>query len=229
MSEVRVGGARAAVTTSGEHELEITPRSPLPKGREIAVVVRYAGVPSSKEAYGFTSWLRTPDGGVAAGEPEAAWWWFPGNDHPLDKATYDVSVLVPDGSQAIFNGTLRSTSSRAGWTRYNWHSDKPQATYLATLAVGRFEVTTGRTENGIPIVNAYGKDIGDSYGAARQRRTHGRGRGLADGVLRAVSVQRARRVRAEHPPGRVRAGDPDPAVLQPASVRERVERVRRRP
>lgn len=167
VSEVRVNGARATFASSGEHELEITPRNPLPKGTEITVVVRYSGVPSSKEAYGFTSWLRTPDGGVAAGEPEAAWWWFPSNDHPLDKATYDVSVLVPDGSQAVSNGTLQSTSSRAGWTRYNWRSDKPQATYLATLAVGRFDVTTGRTENGIPIINAYSKDIGDSYGAAR--------------------------------------------------------------
>lgn len=230
VSEVRVNGAVAAFTTSGEHELEITPRNPLPKGTGITVVVRYAGVPSAKEAYGFTSWLRTPDGGVAAGEPEAAWWWFPSNDHPLDKATYDVSVLVPDGSQAISNGTLQSTSARAGWTRWNWRSNKPQATYLATLAVGRFDVTTGRTGNGIPIVNAYSKDIGDSYGGGPgQRRAYGRGRGVADGVLRAVSVQRARWVRPQHPAGRVRAGDADPAVLQPAAVRERVERVRGRP
>ncbi|PIM71630.1 peptidase [Streptomyces sp. JV178] len=167
VSEVRVNGSKAAFTTSGEHELEITPRNPLPKGTEVTVVVRYAGVPSAEEAYGFTSWLRTPDGAVAAGEPEAAWWWFPSNDHPLDKATYDVSVLVPDGTQALSNGTLQSTSSRAGWTRYNWRSNKPQATYLATLAVGRFDITTGRTENGIPIVNAYSKDLGDDAGAAR--------------------------------------------------------------
>ncbi|MGJ5831031.1 M1 family metallopeptidase [Streptomyces ossamyceticus] len=167
VSEVRVNGTKAAFATSGEHELEITPRNPLPKGTEVTVVVRYAGVPSAEKAYGFTSWLRTPDGGVAAGEPEAAWWWFPSNDHPLDKATYDMSVLVPDGTQALSNGTLQSTSSRAGWTRYNWRSNKPQATYLATLAVGRFDITTGRTENGIPIVNAYSKDLGDDAGAAR--------------------------------------------------------------
>jgi aminopeptidase N len=167
VSEVRVNGTKAAFATSGEHELEITPRNPLPKGTEVTVVVRYAGVPSAEKAYGFTSWLRTPDGAVAAGEPEAAWWWFPSNDHPLDKATYDVSVLVPDGTQALSNGTLQSTSTRAGWTRYNWRSNKPQATYLATLAVGRFDITTGRTENGIPIVNAYSKDLGDDAGAAR--------------------------------------------------------------
>ncbi|MFJ4682142.1 M1 family metallopeptidase [Streptomyces sp. NPDC088789] len=167
VSEVRVNGVKAAFRTTGEHELEITPGKTLAKNTPVTVVVRYAGVPSSEQAYGFTSWLRTPDGGVAANEPEAAWWWFPSNDHPLDKATYDVSVQVPDGTQAISNGTLQSAVSRAGWTRYNWRSNKPQASYLATLAVGRFDLTTGTTESGIPVVNAYSKDLGDHAGAAR--------------------------------------------------------------
>ncbi|MFG2574829.1 M1 family metallopeptidase [Streptomyces sp. NPDC048481] len=167
VSEVRVDGVRAAFASTGEHELQITPRKALPKGAAMTVVVRYKGVPSSKQAYGFTSWHRTPDGGVGANEPESAWWWFPGNDHPLDKATFDVSVQVPDGTQAVSNGTLQSTSSRAGWTRYNWRSAKPQATYLATLAVGRFDITTGTTESGIPVVNAYSTALGDDAGAAR--------------------------------------------------------------
>ncbi|MGI5193398.1 M1 family metallopeptidase [Streptomyces sp. CA-288835] len=167
VSEVRVNGDKASFKTSGEHELEVTPKTPLPKGTPVTVVVRYSGVPSSKSAYGFTSWHRTADGGVGANEPEAAWWWFPSNDHPLDKATYDVSVAVPDGTQAISNGTLQSTSSRAGWTGFNWRSNKPQATYLATLAIGKFDVTTGKSESGIPIVNAYSKELGDHYGAAR--------------------------------------------------------------
>jgi aminopeptidase N len=167
VSEVRVNGARAAFATSGQHELVITPKTPLAKGTPITVVVRYSGVPSTKSAYGFTTWHRTPDGAVAADEPESAWWWFPSNDHPLDKATYDVSVAVPDGTQAISNGTLRSKTSALGWTRWNWRENKPQATYLATLALGRFDITTGTSEGGVPVVNAYSKDLGDNDGAAR--------------------------------------------------------------
>ncbi|MCW5254179.1 M1 family metallopeptidase [Streptomyces sp. SHP 1-2] len=167
VEEVRVNGAKASFATSGEHELEVSPKSPLRKDTQVTIVVRYTGVPSSKQAYGFTSWHRTPDGGIAANEPESAAWWFPSNDHPLDKATYDVSVQVPDGVQAISNGTLQSTSSRLGWTRWNWRSDKPQATYLATLAVGRFDLSTGTTESGIPVVNAYSRDLGTNAGAAR--------------------------------------------------------------
>ncbi|MFC4507450.1 MULTISPECIES: M1 family metallopeptidase [Streptomyces] len=167
VSEVRVNGVTASFAASGEHELVVTPKSPLVKGTPVTVVVRYAGVPSTKSAYGFSTWHRTPDGAVAADEPESAWWWFPSNDHPLDKATYDVSVAVPDGTRAISNGTLRSTTSRLGWTRYNWRQDKPQATYLATLALGRFDITTSTSEGGVPVVNAYSRDLGDDDGAAR--------------------------------------------------------------
>ncbi|MFD5471836.1 M1 family metallopeptidase [Streptomyces sp. NPDC127105] len=167
VSEVRVNGATAAYASSGQHELVITPKKPLAKDTPITVVVRYSGVPSTKSAYGFTTWHRTPDGGIAADEPEAAWWWFPSNDHPSDKATYDVSVAVPDGTQAISNGTLQSTGSQLGWTRYNWRQNKPQATYLATLAIGKFDITTGTSEGGVPVLNAYSRDLGDNAGAAR--------------------------------------------------------------
>jgi aminopeptidase N len=167
VQDVQVNGRKARFATTGEHELEITPAAPLGKGERATVVVRYSGVPSAVTAYGFTAWQRTPDGGVAAGEPESAWWWFPSNDHPSDKATFDVSVLVPDGTQAISNGALVSQSSRLGWTRYNWRQNKPQATYLATLALGRFEIDTSVTEGGVPVITAYSRDLGDNAGAAR--------------------------------------------------------------
>ncbi|MFI9628455.1 M1 family metallopeptidase [Streptomyces sp. NPDC052042] len=167
VSEVRVNGKKAAFARSGEQELEITPASPLAKDRPVTVVVRYAGKPSEVKVNGWTSWVRTPDGAVAAQEPESAVWWYPSNDHPLDKATYDISVSVPDGTQAISNGTLQSQSSKLGWTRFNWRSAKPQATYLTTLAIGKFEITTDTTADGVPVVNAYSKDLGANGGAAR--------------------------------------------------------------
>ncbi|WP_274564091.1 M1 family metallopeptidase [Streptomyces spiramyceticus] len=167
VSEVRVNGARAKFVKEGHQELVVTPASPLAKGKAASVVVRYAGKPSELSIGGYTAWHRTPDGGVAAQEPDSAVWWFPSNDHPLDKATYDVSVSVPDGTQAISNGVLQSQSSRLGWTRYNWRSNKPQASYLATLAVGKFDITTDKTADGLPVLNAYSQDLGDQAGAAR--------------------------------------------------------------
>ncbi|MFC4607209.1 M1 family metallopeptidase [Streptomyces maoxianensis] len=166
VSEVRVNNKKAQFKKEGDQELVITPTA-LEKGKPLSVVVRYAGKPSELNIGGYTAWHRTPDGGVAAQEPDSAVWWFPSNDHPLDKATYDISVLVPDGTQAISNGVLQSQSSRLGWTRYNWRSNKPQASYLATLAVGKFDITTDKTADGLPILNAYSKDLGDNAGAAR--------------------------------------------------------------
>ncbi|BBC92403.1 M1 family metallopeptidase [Streptomyces griseofuscus] len=167
VSEVRVNGVEASFTHAEQHELVITPKRPLAKGTPITVEVRYSGVPSTKSAYGFTTWHRTPDGAVAADEPESAWWWFPSNDHPSDKATYDVSVSVPKGTQAISNGALRSVSSKRGWTEYSWRQDRPQATYLATLALGRFDITTSRSGRGVPVINAYSTDLGANDAAAR--------------------------------------------------------------
>ncbi|MFJ1589385.1 M1 family metallopeptidase [Kitasatospora albolonga] len=167
VSEVRVNGKKAAFAKSGDQELEVTPADRLAQGKDVSVVVRYAGKPSELKINGWTAWARTPDGGVAAQEPESAVWWYPSNDHPLDKATYDISVSVPDGTQAISNGVLVSQSSRLGWTRFNWRSDKPQATYLSTLAVGKFDITTDKTADGLPVLNAYSKDLGANAGAAR--------------------------------------------------------------
>ncbi|WP_371501182.1 M1 family metallopeptidase [Kitasatospora sp. NBC_00374] len=167
VGEVLVNGRPAAFAATGEQELEITPAVPLAKGAPATVVVRYSGTPSKVSRYGFTGWLRTPDGGIAANEPESAWWWFPSNDHPSDKATFDVSVLVPDGTQAISNGVLTSQVSRLGWTRYSYRENKPQATYLATLAVGRFDVVSDTTAGGLPVLTAYSRDLGDNAGAAR--------------------------------------------------------------
>ncbi|MEF3111613.1 M1 family metallopeptidase [Streptomyces chrestomyceticus] len=167
VSEIRVNGKKASFATSGKHELEITPATPLPKGKDISVVVRYAGKPSELKIDGYSAWHRTPDGGVIAQEPDSAVWWFPSNDHPTDKATYDISVSVPDGNQALSNGVLLSQTSKLGWTRFNWRSDKPQAPYLTTLAVGKFDVTKDTTAGGLPVINAVSKDLGSYEGSAR--------------------------------------------------------------
>ncbi|MFI1095196.1 M1 family metallopeptidase [Streptomyces sp. NPDC020917] len=167
VSKVTVDGRPASFATSGEQELVITPQHPIARGHRITVAVTYSGVPSTVQRYGFTSWQHTPDGGVAANEPESAWWWFPSNDHPLDKASYDVRVTVPQGEQAISNGLLLSQHTADGWTSYHWQQTKPQATYLATLAVGHFDITRSRTRTGIPVLNAYSTDLGANAANAR--------------------------------------------------------------
>ncbi|MFE9426399.1 M1 family metallopeptidase [Kitasatospora sp. NPDC006697] len=167
VDQVLVNGHPAKFAVAGVQKLAVTPDAPLAKGSRATIVVRYSGVPSTVSTYGFDAWQRTPDGAVIADEPEAAWWWFPSNDHPSDKATFDVSVLVPDGTQAISNGALTSQSSKLGWTRWNWRQDQPQATYLATLAIGKFDLSTTTSAGGVPVLTAYSTSLGANADSAR--------------------------------------------------------------
>ena len=52
-------------------------------------------------------WVPTDDGAVVVGEPQGSPGWFPCNDNPQDKATYDFAVTVPAGLTAMANGVLR--------------------------------------------------------------------------------------------------------------------------
>ena len=154
---VRVNNRVATFAREGDHELVVTPPRTLLAGQSMTVVVQYSGVPSSKVAAGFTAWTKTPDGALAIGEPEIAWWWYPSNDHPQDKATFDVSVMVPDGTEVISNGVQprQPTKELLGWTRWYWRSVKPQATYLTFVVIGQYAITTDTAPNGQPVLNAY--------------------------------------------------------------------------
>ncbi len=144
---VRVGGRPATWTRDGG-ELVVTPARGLRKGLPFTVAVRYHGIPvrysfpsdvpgEPPYEYGF---IRTHDGAIVAGEPEAAALWFPVNDHPRDKATYSMRLTVPDGLTAIGNGVPLGSSTRDGWATWRWAALTPMAPYLATMAVGRFRV-----------------------------------------------------------------------------------------
>ena len=169
VTSVRVNNRAAAFWPAGDHELVVQPARTVAKGADLTVVVQYSDIPSQVRRHGATLWRRTADGALAVDEPHTAWWWFPSNDHPLDKATYDVSVLVPDGIQVISNGRQPSAPAPVlgGWTRWYWREARPQATYLAVLVIGKYDLHTDVAANGTPIVTAYSTSLGDLAGAAR--------------------------------------------------------------
>jgi len=95
------------------------------------------------------------------GEPQIGPWWFAANETPTDKATYDITLRVPRGQQAISNGELLSRRSQGDWTTWRWEMTDPMTTYLAFFAAGRFEVEKG-TADGRPYVYAVSRLLGDS-------------------------------------------------------------------
>lgn len=167
VSSVLVNNTPARFSTDGG-ELTVTPGSVLRKGLDLTIVVRYRDTPEPYRLYGLAGWQRTPTGALAVGAPQIAPWWFPGNNHPRDKATFDVSIAVPAGVEALSNGALLGVRGQAdGLVRWHWRSARPQAPYLAFLAIGQYEVRVATAPNGQPLITAYGDDLGPVGPAAR--------------------------------------------------------------
>ncbi|MFF3317624.1 M1 family metallopeptidase [Streptomyces sp. NPDC003035] len=150
-----VDGAPAAASRAG-NELTLRPREDIDKGAVFRTTIAYSGTPETiTDADGSKEgWLRTEDGAVALGQPVGSMAWFPGNHHPSDKATYDITLTVPQGTQAISNGVRTSERTANGRTTSVWHSAEPMASYLATVAVGRYTTKVSATPSGLPVLTA---------------------------------------------------------------------------
>jgi aminopeptidase N len=158
---ITVDGARATWTRQ-PHELVVRPGATLRNDHTFTVVIAYDGTPApfrnpSGEVVG--GFLKTPDGGIAVGEPEVAAQWFPVNDHPSDKATYRISLTVPRQFEAVSNGLPGRRSVRGDWATTTWRTRDPMVSYLAFLAVGHFTVHRWRTSYGLPIIDAIDSGI----------------------------------------------------------------------
>ncbi|WP_110181707.1 M1 family metallopeptidase [Nocardioides solisilvae] len=148
-SEVTVDGVPAAHRRTEGHELVVRPAAALQPGIPVEVEVTYAGRPGRERYRGASSWLADRHEVVTMNQPHMAPWWFPANDHPTDKATFDVSVRVPRGRQVVANGDLVSRRTRGATATWHWRAVEPMTTYLAFFAAGRFDVERG-VSDGLP-------------------------------------------------------------------------------
>jgi aminopeptidase N len=155
VSRVKVDGRRVAFTRSGQ-ELVITPARGIRKGHAFEVTVRYDGQPTAiiDPDESQDGWIPTDDGAFVVNEPQGAPSWFPANDTPNDRATFDVAITVPKGHTAVGNGLLVRKTDHANTTTWHWRASDPTATYLATITTGIFETDFGTLPNGLPQYNA---------------------------------------------------------------------------
>ena len=150
ISRLDVAGRSATFTRDGQ-ELIITPRSGIRAGTSFTVVVGYSGTPSvvTDPDNSIEGWVPTDDGAFVVGEPQGSPAWYPANDNPRDKATYDFSVSVPEGLTVMANGVLLSHETSGGRTTWVWSETDPMAPYLSTATLGRFDLTIS-TAGGVP-------------------------------------------------------------------------------
>jgi aminopeptidase N len=154
ISRLTVNGLRATFTRDGQ-ELIVTPRLKLIKGQAFVVRVDYAGQPTEVIDPDGSSegWVPTADGAFVVNEPQGSPGWYPANDNPQDKATYDFEITVPEGITAIGNGRLLSKHTKHGKTTWRWLEDSPMAPYLATATNGVFELRISKAGK-IPLYHA---------------------------------------------------------------------------
>jgi aminopeptidase N len=156
VERVTVNGRRASFTRELDHELVISPRPKLKAGRALVVTVSYEGVvePVVDPDESIEGWIPTADGAFVVNEPQGSPGWYPANDTPKDKATYDFAISVPKGREALANGKLVGKFDHGSETTWLWRARDPMAPYLATATNGEFETRFGRLANGLPEYNA---------------------------------------------------------------------------
>ncbi len=171
ITSLKVNDANATFTRDGQ-ELIITPTTTIRRRGQLEISVKYHGVPKTviDPDGALDGWIPTPSGGVIAlSEPQGSPSWFPVNDYPTDKASYSIAMTVPNNLSAISNGRLVGKETRDGKTKWKWNEEQPMASYLATMAIGAFEVSTGTTTQGLPFVNAIEPALATDSAAAIAR------------------------------------------------------------
>ncbi|GAB3944579.1 M1 family metallopeptidase [Corynebacterium tapiri] len=101
--------------------------------------VRYGGTPRPRRTtWGEIGWEETDNGALVASQPNGASTWFPCDDAPGAKATFDLVVTADNPFTVICHGNLVSRTPGASTSTWRYVSDTPLATYLATVQVGEF-------------------------------------------------------------------------------------------
>ncbi len=162
---VSVNDAAAAWSRDGG-ELTVTPAAPIPNGEPFQTVVRYHGTPDVDEADRFQrGWWANDNSIFAVGEPAGSDVWYPVNGHPLDKATYTITITVPEPYDVAANGILAFVARSTGadgtpsTSTFTWENAEPTASYLVTFHAAELNIATETGPGGISVIEAFPDDL----------------------------------------------------------------------
>lgn len=152
VSKVTVNGSRAAKYTHQNGKLTITPAQKIPSGGALSVTVQYSGTPKPvRGPWGEVGWEELSEGALVASQPNGAASWFPCDDHPSSKASYQISVTTDSPYHVVANGALVRKQVRASHTTWVYEQSEPMATYLATVQIGHYERRRVANNTSVPM------------------------------------------------------------------------------
>ncbi|NQX76110.1 M1 family metallopeptidase [Gilvibacter sp.] len=82
--------------------------------------------------------------------------WLPSLDDMTDKIIFDLYVMLKDEDfTVISNGRLVSKDTLNGSTQWGFDMTHPMSSYLAMIAIGKYEKQELRSSSGVPLENYY--------------------------------------------------------------------------
>lgn len=166
-SKVRVDGARLKKWSARQQRLVLQLDRAAAAGTELTLVIAYGGTPAPvvDKHHGEAGWEELEDGVIVAAQPHGAPTWFPCNDRPDDKATYRITLSAPAGYHVVSNGLLVERRRSASGETWTYAMDRPMATYLATVQIGRYVVTDHAGDPPVVTIAPADVDIAGSFDA----------------------------------------------------------------
>lgn len=163
---VEVNG-EAARFKQENNELQVVPEKPIERGQDFSVDVLYEGAPHEvRESFigDLPFGMRFVDGALSTiSEPRSTRGWFPCNDHPADKATFDFEIAVPKGYEANAGGLLAEEKviENGAKRQLTFRPRDPMAPYVVPLNAFKsedYDIWSQASGNGVPIENSLPKD-----------------------------------------------------------------------
>jgi aminopeptidase N len=161
VGSISVNGLPAKFTRTPD-DLVITPRLPLRNGLPFIVTVSHfvaAPTVANSDDFATTAFFYHPAGSATAPQPNWAHLFLPSNDHPRDKASFDIRFDVPAGTTAVSNGVKLLQWTDRGRTHFVYVQRQPMATELLQLAVGQYDVTNVGFHSGVYLRDVTSENI----------------------------------------------------------------------
>ncbi len=145
IQEMSTSGTKVSLRAS---EDKIWIRYPFEQSVEYAISFNYKVIPE-QAMYFFEDQVWTQGQGKYTSH------WLPSIDDVNDKMIFNLSVASPKEFTVIANGVLQEKEDSNNQTRWNYEMEKPMSSYLAAIAIGKFQKQTETTSTGIPLENYF--------------------------------------------------------------------------
>ena len=81
--------------------------------------------------------------------------WLPSIDDVNEKIEFDLSIEIEDDYQVISNGKLIEKENYSGFNTWHYDMEKPMSSYLAAIAIGKYNKKLEYSNSGIPLEMYY--------------------------------------------------------------------------